>query len=355
MVCAVALVFLASLPFTGLDSLWSTNHASQLLLTWVALTVLFLNAVYQDGSGSASLPKPLERLVEASLLAITVFVGIAVYGISLRITQHGLTPTRMWGVLFAIVLGGYAGGYALAALRRGEPWLRTVPAVNRVVALLIVSLGLLVHTPLLDPVGWSARNQLGRLLDGRTTAADFDYGYLRFELGRDGAAALATLDGLEHHPDIDAIREGVATARAAGTHWEWTKDRGPALSHELFTVLPAGTELPDAVLSAARRRDENWIGDACKGVLFCAAFQTDLDGHPPDEWVLAIGADRWNQRWVFREAGDGYEYAGRLVPVGLSSGATDLEQDLKAMRIQPIEALYRDLRIGDTRYHLVPD
>lgn len=257
MVCAVALVFLASLPFTGLDSLWSTNHASQLLLTWVALTVLFLNAVYQDGSGSASLPKPLERLVEASLLAITVFVGIAVYGISLRITQHGLTPTRMWGVLFAIVLGGYAGGYALAALLRGEPWLRTVPAVNRVVALLIVSLGLLVHTPLLDPVGWSARNQLGRLLDGRTTAADFDYGYLRFELGRDGAAALATLDGLEHHPDIDAIREGVATARAAGTHWEWTKDRGPALSHELFTVLPAGTELPDAVLSAARRRDEN--------------------------------------------------------------------------------------------------
>ena len=79
LVCGVAVVFLGTLPFTGLETLWDTNHASQLLLSWVAVTVLFLNAVYQDGSDPAPLNAPLRRGIEAGLLAMTVFVGIAFY------------------------------------------------------------------------------------------------------------------------------------------------------------------------------------------------------------------------------------------------------------------------------------
>lgn len=354
LVSVVALIFLASLPFTGLESLWSTNHASQLLLTWVVLTVVFLNAVYQDGSQSEPLPAPIRRLVEAALLGMTVFVGISIYGISLRIGQYGLTPPRMWGLLFAIVLSGYAGGYALAVVRRGEPWLHTMRGVNLFVALLIVALGLGVHTPVLDPIGWSVSSQIGRLMDGRTSAADFDYGYLRFQLGLEGAAGLEALEAVEDHSELAALRDGLARARAAESYWQWKEHRGPALSREMIEVLPPGGELPDGLLDAARREDHLWVGDSCQEARFCAAFSTDLDGREPAEWVLVVAYPTWSRLVVFAKDAEGFELLGRLRHDGPVPSSEGLERELQAMRVRPIEPLHRDLEIGERRYQFVP-
>ena len=50
-----------------------------------------------------------------------------------------------------------------------------------------------------DSEALAALCQFARLAEGRIQAEDFDYGYLRFELGRAGAARLAALEGLEAH------------------------------------------------------------------------------------------------------------------------------------------------------------
>jgi len=354
LVAFVALIFLAALPFTGLDALWSTNHASQLLLTWVALTVLFLNAVYQDGSGEETPSRPVRWLVEAALLAMTAYVVISVHGISLRIEQYGLTPRRFWIVLSAVVLGSYAFGYAFAVVRRGRPWLRAVRAVNLLVALLVVALGLLAHTPLLDPIGWSARSQIARLADGRVAAADFDYGFLHFQLGREGEAGLGELEALADHPEIATIRDGVAKARAAESYWAWQQRHGPAFGEDLFHVLPPGSELPEGLLDAARADSPIAVNGACADARYCAAFAVELDGRAPPEWVLAVIRYNWTQLYVLARRETGFEYLGQLEHGSRPPKPAEIEASLEALEYRAADPVVRDLLIGETRYRLVP-
>ncbi|HKJ24985.1 MAG TPA: DUF4153 domain-containing protein [Myxococcota bacterium] len=353
LVAFVALIFLATLPFTGLGGLWDTNHASQLLLIWVALAILFLNAVYQDGAGDDLPPPAIRRLVEAALLAMTAYVAIAAYGISLRIAQYGLTPQRFWGVLATVVLGAYAFGYAAAVLRRGEPWLRMVRVVNLAVALLVAAIGLLAHTPVLDPIGWSARSQFARLAEGRVTAADFDYGYLRFQLGRAGEDRLEALAALDGHPEIDAIRAGVAEARAAHDYWSWQQRNELALAPAQFTVFPEGGALPPGLIAFARGSDAFRGGPGCDGDAACVAFAVELDGEAAEEWVLGI--TRWGhaELQAFAVTDAGFEALGTFVSNG-GPDAEGLSRSLESLDFGAIEPRHRDLRIGERRYRLVP-
>jgi hypothetical protein len=260
----------------------------------------------------------------------------------------------MWGVLSAIVLGGYAVGYTVAVGRRGDPWLPNVRSVNRFVALLIVALGLLVHTPVLDPVGWSARNQVARLIDGRIPAGEFDYGYLNFKLGRQGREKLDALEELESHQDLEAIRNGVIAARGADNYWGWKEQQGPTLSPELFEVFPAGTKLPDGLLAVARGQIQRHIGSACRQAKTCSAFRADLDAQAPEEWILVVGRNFYNQPYVFSENGESFEFLGRLHREGEAPALQDFKDHLRASRVRSLAPRYRDLEIGETRYRLVP-
>ncbi|MBW2445455.1 MAG: DUF4153 domain-containing protein, partial [Deltaproteobacteria bacterium] len=343
------------LPFTGLGGLWDTNHASQLLLTWVALTILFLNAVYQDGVGDDLPPRWVRRGVEGALLAMAVYVAIAAYGLSLRIGQYGLTPERFWGVLATAVLGAYAFGYALAVLRRGEPWLRMVRAVNLVVALFVAAIGLLAHTPVLDPIGWSARSQFKRLAGGRIPAAEFDYGYLQFELGRAGVARLAELETLESHPEFLDICERVALVRAEENYWRWKQRHGAGFGPDLFEVLPAGATLPEGLIDFARSENLVWTEDSCGAKRYCAAIQVELDGEAPKEWVLVVHRRSWAQALAIAETDTGFRSLGVLQPVEGGAKPTELEASLKASDFGTEAPRFRDFRIGDARYRVVPN
>jgi len=353
-VAFVALIFLATLPFTGLEGLWRTDRAAQILLAWVGLTVLFLNAVYQDGSGVGLPPAWIRRGVEAALLAMTVFAGVAAYGIALRIGQYGLTPPRFWGVLFTLVLGGYALGYALAVVRQGAPWLRMVRAVNLAMALVVVALGLLTHTPALDPIAWSARSQVARLVEGRVAAEEFDYGYLRFQLGREGRRALERLEALEAHPELAEVRTGIAAARAAESYWDWQKRHGPGLALEDFRVLPPGTVLPEGLFEFARTQGVMWTGVPCDAPNYCAVFPAELDGRPPDEWVFVVAQPHWSHVVAVARTRAGYESLGPLHSRGPVPGAEEIRESLEALRFGARKPRYRDVRIGDMRFGVTP-
>ena len=357
LVCAVAIVFVASLPFTGLETLWETNHASQLLLTWVGLTVLFLNAVYQDGQAASPVPGWVRRIVEVGLLVMSGFVGISAYGLHLRIDQYGLTPSRMWGVLFTIVLGAYAIGYGAAVLRRNGPWLASIRGVNLATALLIVAIGLLAHTPILDPIGWSAESQVARLVERRSTAAEFDYGYLRFQLGSAGRAALDALDDLDSHPEIAIIREQLVRIRGVEHYWEWKSRGGPILSRAHFVAFPPDAEIPDGVIKAARG-SQIWNGQSCEETLFCGAFSVELDGPEPEEWVLIAAHEGWSQISLFAidtDAGEAaYAYVGPLHHVRDQPESEALRKMLEAGRFGSIEPVHQDLTIGENHFRVVP-
>src|SRR5690606_36533028 len=119
-------------------------------------------------------------------------VGLALWGIALRIGQHGLTPERSIAAACAAVGAVHAVGYAIAAVKPG-PWMRPLERTNIIGGVVAVAAVLALYTPLADPAQLSVADQMRRLEAGRVSAEDFDYGFLRFEAGRSGRGALDRL------------------------------------------------------------------------------------------------------------------------------------------------------------------
>ncbi|MGO4776323.1 DUF4153 domain-containing protein, partial [Lysobacter sp. 2RAB21] len=151
LVALIALLFVISLPFTGLDALWRTRSATLILMSLIAVMVLFVNAVYQDGDDAPPYPRWLRHVVDAALLILPIYAGLGLYALSLRIGQYGWTAERFWAVLASVVLSAYTVGYAVAALRPRAGWLHDLKRVNVGVSLAILALTVAANSWLLDP------------------------------------------------------------------------------------------------------------------------------------------------------------------------------------------------------------
>lgn len=189
----IAVIFVVCLPFTGLEPLWRTRSAATVLLILVMLLVVFCNAVYQHESDSPAYPAWLRRLVEASLVALPVYAALALYAMALRIHQYGFTQERFWALLAALLLSGYALGYAVAALRRQGRWLQRIEPVNRWMCWAVLGVAVLANTPVLDPIRISLASQTARLQAAAPEIQRSDAINLRFDYGRRGVDVLHTL------------------------------------------------------------------------------------------------------------------------------------------------------------------
>lgn len=192
LVALIALLFVISLPFTGLEPLWDTHSAALILMSVVAVMVLFVNAVYQDGEEAMPYPRWLRLLVDAGILSLPLFSALALYALMLRINQYGWTQERIAGMVAAVILSCHALGYAIAVLRRGA-WLAGIRRVNVAVSLFAILLAVLFNSPVLDPHRITVNSQLDRLAAGKVESKDFDLKHLRFYSGRQGWLAVQAL------------------------------------------------------------------------------------------------------------------------------------------------------------------
>ena len=220
-VALIALAFLVSACFQGLGPLWETDHASMILLAWAVLMILLLNAVYQDGSDPTPFSKPIIRLIEVAFVALPLFGVFALYGLSLRIEQHGLTVVRTYGMIVASFIAVYCFGYAYAVVRRSPAWLAGIQPINRSIALFVLAVILLLQLPWLDPFRLSADNQFHRVADGRVPISEFDFGYVKFELGHEGREAIDKLRGLATHPQRAELEAALARLDRYEDRYQW--------------------------------------------------------------------------------------------------------------------------------------
>ncbi|HEY4555306.1 MAG TPA: DUF4153 domain-containing protein, partial [Lysobacter sp.] len=257
LLAAIMLAFVASLPFTGLDALWSTRSATAILLGVLIVLSVFLNAVFQDGTGDAPYPRWLRRVVDAGLAFSPVYAALALYALWLRIDQYGWTAERLWAALLALVLAGHACGYAAAALRGRDRWLRPLPRVNVALSLAAIALVLAVNSPVLDPHRVAVRDQLARIRDGRTPVESIDFEYLRFGAGRIGyeaAQALRREPALLREPARLAELESVL--KRAQRHVPWQSDE--ELRRTAVTSVADARRLVRPAANAAPL-DEAWL------------------------------------------------------------------------------------------------
>ena len=194
LVLLIAVIFVAALPFTGLDSLWATKNGTSLLLWLSAIILFFSNAVYQDGRGDAPYPSWLHRAIYLSLCVLPILSVLSIYGLTLRISQYGWTVERCWAMLVCLILSLFSAGYFWGVIRRKAQWPETLERVNVNMGLCVLALALLANSPFLDFRKISLASQLSRLESGEQAHEDFDFLYLHRALAKPGHLALEALE-----------------------------------------------------------------------------------------------------------------------------------------------------------------
>lgn len=121
-----------------------------------ASTLLTVLATRHD----QQLPEALSRFLRHSLLFLPLFPALALYGLWVRVGQHGLTDNRVLAVATALWL--LAVGVGLASTRLRPP-LAGSEGVWRVAVLAAAALALPLTLPALSPHALTVRSQLARL------------------------------------------------------------------------------------------------------------------------------------------------------------------------------------------------
>lgn len=333
--------FLAALPFTGLQGLWETGSATALILSAAGALIILINAAYQDGRSDNLPPVVLRTAVRVASVLLTPLVIIAFWGLSLRIGQHGLTPDRIIAAACAVVGAAYAIGYGLGALvpfvRKGSPWMKALEMTNIVTAVLEVAVILALFSPLADPARLSVADQMNRLEAGKVAADRFDYGFLKFESGKVGQAALARLI----RSDDPVIAAKAKEADAAEGLYELRQEQTPEPDMVIASVV-GETPIPADFLSSDRAGHR----PICTAQAECVGFQRDLNGDGAPEVIIGMRS----QISVYSKTDDQWRVIGSYVtcPRG------DMLSIIRRAPFASTPPIMPDLQSGDTRLNFVP-
>jgi hypothetical protein len=350
----IAVMFLASLPFTGLEPLWKTGHAG-LILGWViVLHVGLVNAVLQDGREQLPYPLPLRWLIQLSIALLPMYAALAVYGLGLRVEQYGWTPARVWAAIALAVLSLYALGYSASFLRAPARWMPHLPRINIAVSLVVVALGLLANSPVLDPHRIAVASQLNRF-ERSTDNTQLDLDYLRFEGGRQGVVALR---GLLAHPRIqadDEKRQEIEELLARQVRWGVGELDASELAGTPETLrtrlkLATGAIAPDAdYLRWVIARPEYSQARACRSNgNACVLLSLDVDSDGDKEYLLCNLHDRKSvQCELASRESTGWRYAGPVSFYNYDNKAEpDLRSALRAGQVDVVQPRWGRLHIA---------
>ena len=349
--------FLTSLLFVGLDVLWSTNVGTAVMLWLLAAMLFFLNAVYQDGRGDTAYSQGMHWFVSVGLMTLPVLSGLALYGLSVRIGQHGFSLSRLYGLTGWLALSVFAVGYLWALVKKREQWTVLLGPINTRIGLGLLAVVLLISSPIIDFRKITLVNQLARFESGEVKIDDLDVRYFRQDLGAPGYDAYETLVAKYQtaHPELVA-------------NWQLDYSR-PGLQIEpvdldLWLVRhPASLELPDEIKTLLQRQFLGRLGrvplgrsqqlNRPEGNSFQAMiFQQDLNGDAVAEFVVLSHGGQFNQNAAsyFQQKGGAWQ-SGLLVtarPTEYSRLLPKIQQD----EIRLIRPEYSDLEIGGIRFRV---
>jgi hypothetical protein len=214
----ISLTFVCVLAVKGTAPIFASPYPGALMIALAFVGMLAFNGVYQNGEGEPP-PAWLRLSTIVTLAAFPVYSGLAAYAFWLRIADYGLTPPRIIGlaveglaILYVIVC---AAGLLTEFNWRAKRWMPLVAPLNMMMAVAWIAALVLLASPALNMWALSAQSQERRLLEGRVSAVAFDYGYLRFQLGDYGRAALRRLAAVDGGPEAAEIRAGAERALAA--------------------------------------------------------------------------------------------------------------------------------------------
>lgn len=350
-------VFAAALPFTGLSTLWATGHATSLLLAIQLTALVFAHLVAEAAGRGETTARPLGWLIAVELLLLPVLAALALYALYVRIGQHGPTMERLVALVAASLTAAAALWAALATLIgrfAWTPWLaRANPALLALAGLAAAAL----LTPLLDPWGLAAKAQYARLAGDAVAAEAFDFGYLKFELGRQGKAALARIRANPALADKPEIARRLTLLDRSGYYGDWKlAAKSPEAQARILgglgsfvSLTPADMAVPEALERLVFDRYGALL-EACDAPGRCHLLALNMDGDDEVEFVLLV-ADRYGGVVLFDRRGAGWR--------GIARGEEYFQETdapaLRAGAVATATPTYKDLLIGGRRFGFTED
>ena len=347
--------FLVSLLYKGVDLLWATRHATNLLLGSCVVLVVLINTAFQDGAALATAPKILRWCARLACFILPVLALLALRALQLRITQYGWSSDRLIAVVCALIALAYGLAYLRAAIA-ADGLLSKIAGANVVMAYVQLAAVLALFSPLLDPARISVADQVARLRDGKVTAEEFDYRYLRFEGRRYGREALEQLKLETALPEAKQIREKAAFVLAL-TYKSYAEE--PVQVVRPYEVWPKGAVLPEGFLRQPDQKDNGWLTQKDTECLLaktggCDVLLQDMnrDGKPE---VLVLDRDRYRGGNLYAQVQPGVWKRQGHVYVALEAGDCNrLDEALRAGRAKAVTA-WDMLDVDGMRITVRPD
>ena len=359
----VSVLFVISAIITGIDNIGSEVSVTLLLILTICLSITLTNGAVQDEA--SALKGNWDKIVRLQSLILPFIAAIAVYGLWIRIDEYGLTHTRVLVIIASAVALFYALGYGLAALTRSLAVV--IQRVNTLMALVLLALGVLLMTPVLDVYRIAVGSQVAAFKSGKTPFDELDLAYLKYFSG------LAGVQAIQEVRDTDVSDEFQLQLDAELTRIEYFHDgnsRPPSeedLIGEFNVLIGQGNVklhqieqdpnfekliVDEAFLSSLRR--------SCKGSHSqCVVYQTAEFGFPSFHYLLALSSspnslqllifflDELNQ---WQSTKDKLDYSGgetlRLPPDSI----TALFDDLAAGQLTTIPVTVQGIQIDGTLY-----
>lgn len=351
LLAGITLLFLAAIAVSGVDTLWATGTAGD-LLTWLAVTLLvFTNAVFLNGETGSPYPRPIRWLVNAAICSLPVVVALGLWALNLRVMQYGWSVARLWALMVMLVLFLYGLGYALAVVRSGrnssQSWLSTIKPHNTMMALVIISALCLINLGLPSFYQTATNSQLKRLANHEVTWQELDFKTLRFETGKQGYQAVKNFLA---KPPVELSEHGkqyLSELLASNSPWE-TKATPRSRDELIAAVTFRDGESPPPELLDYLIEQYYGFNHCQDEETRCALVQVTLRRNGEPSWLFMRHAEH-EEDWRLFEIKDG-EWQ-QIAQLG-NYGARPLSayQSIVDKRYEIAEPAWLDLKIGDRQF-----
>ncbi|EMX5194858.1 DUF4153 domain-containing protein [Citrobacter freundii] len=285
LVALLALMFILTLPFTGLEAISQRVSAAGLMSTLTLLLLLLMAIVREPQKEALPYPGALRYLIKCSLIVAPIYMLIAGLSLWVRIQQYGWTPERLYGVLVVVVLLVWSFGYLASILRRGRNPLELQGPVILGVSLLALGLLVLLSSPVIDAWRISVNSHMGLYHSGKIKPDQVSL-YMLDHSGKPGRAALEALQ-----KDV-AFNQDSKRRRDLNSLLQGSRDPVKELTATQLVskvVIAPGSEKPDDAFWTFVKAQGYRI-TSCAEQNACVLVSQDLnaDGHP-EQVLYAFG------------------------------------------------------------------
>lgn len=330
-VLVVTAVFLAALPVQGLSDLFGGLSAAATLMAMAAgIATLITSALDRTDDDAVTAPV-MRASAQVLALAMPALAALSIYAVWLRIKDYGLSPDRIAAITLGVLMLGYGVLYALAVILRRD-WMARIRGANIAMALVVVAVGAVWLSPLVDPQRLSAGSQLARFTRGEVSADKLDLWFIGRELGVAGEAAISKLAALDH-PEAEVLQARLARLETAKSAYIFNnpaqgfdKETAVAALQKALIVRPEGRDLPAGTFLSTPGTRLARFAEGCArqtpgGNAGCVLVLADfMAQNPGEEGILVyMSGDRGAALDVVWPANDAPPYSEPLFIRGIRS------------------------------------